>query len=81
MGRWQGQSAPDAPPPEQVFRELLTETLRPVLERHPPAAIEAARGVLFESVEMIESEILLVAPSGPLRERSNRSRSAGRRRG
>jgi hypothetical protein len=81
MGRWQGQSAPDAPPPEQVFRELLTETLRPVLERHPPAAIEAARGVLFESVEMIESEILLVAPSGPLRERSNRSRSGRRRRG
>jgi hypothetical protein len=81
MGRWQGQSARDAPPPEQVFRELLTETLRPVLERHPPAAIEAARGVLFESVEMIESEILLVAPPGPPSERRNRSRSDRRRRG
>jgi hypothetical protein len=81
MARWQGQSAPDAPPPEQVFRELLAETLRPVLERHPPAAIEAARGVLFESVEMIESEILLVAPPGPPSERRNRSRSGRRRRG
>jgi hypothetical protein len=74
MARWQGQSAADAPPPEQVFRELLTETLRPVLERHAPAAIEAARGILFESVEMIESEILLVEPPGRPQERRRRAR-------
>jgi hypothetical protein len=79
MARWQGHSAPDAPPPEQVFRELLTETLRPVWERHPPAAIEAARGILFESVEMIEAEILLVEPPGSPRERSRRSRPSRRR--
>jgi hypothetical protein len=30
MTRWQAQSAPDAAAPEQVFRELLTGTLRPV---------------------------------------------------
>jgi hypothetical protein len=62
MARWQGQSAPAAPPPEQVFRELLTETLRPVLKRRPPADIEAARRVLVDAVEKIEAEILLVEP-------------------
>lgn len=74
MARWQGQSAPDAPPPEQVFRELLTETLRPVLGRHPPAAVEAAQRIVVEAVETIEAEILLVEPSGRSREQRLRSR-------
>jgi hypothetical protein len=74
MARWQVRSAPDAPPPEQVFRELLTGTLRPVLERHTPAAVEAARGILFESVEMIESEILLFEPPRGPRKRNRHAR-------
>lgn len=74
MARWQGQSAPDAPPPEQVFRELLAETLRPVLGRHPPAAVEAAQRIVVEAVETIEAEILLVEPSGRSREQRLRSR-------
>ena len=68
MARWQGQSTPDAAPPEQVFRELLTETLRPVLERQSRADIEAARRIVVEAVETIEGEILLVEPSGRSRE-------------
>jgi hypothetical protein len=62
MARWQGHSAPDAPPPEDVFRTLLSATLRPLMERHPPKAIEAAREVLVEAVELIEADILLVEP-------------------
>jgi hypothetical protein len=75
MARWQGQTAPDAPPPEQAFRELLTETLRPVLGRHPPAAAEAAQRILVEAVETIEAEILLVEPPGRSREQRLRSRT------
>ena len=78
MARWQGQSAPDAPPPEQVFRDLLTETLRPVLDGHPPAAIEAAQRILAKAVETIEAEILLVEPSGGPREQRRRSRTPRR---
>jgi hypothetical protein len=78
MARWQGHSAPDAPPPEQVFRDLLTQTLRPVLDGHPPAAIRAARRILVESVETIEAEILLVEPSGRPREQRLRSRTPRR---
>jgi hypothetical protein len=78
MARWQGHSAPDAPPPEQVFRDLLGETLRPVLERHPPAAVEAVRRILVEAVETIEAEILLVEPSPHPREQTRRSRMARR---
>jgi hypothetical protein len=78
MARWEGRSSPDAPPPEQVFRELLTETLAPVLESQPPEAVDAARRVLVECVERIESEILLVEPSGPPREQRRRSRLARR---
>jgi hypothetical protein len=77
MARWQGQSAPDAPP-EQVFRDLLTETLRPVLGRHPPAAVEAAQRIVVEEVEAIEAEILLVEPSGPSRRQRLRSRTPRR---
>jgi coenzyme F420-reducing hydrogenase alpha subunit len=62
MARWQCHSAPDAPPPGDVFRTLLSETLRPLLERRAPEAIEAAREVLVEAVELIEAEILLVEP-------------------
>jgi hypothetical protein len=62
MARWQGHSAPDAPPPGDVFRTLLSETLRPLLERRAPEAIEAAKEVLIEAVELIEAEILLVEP-------------------
>jgi hypothetical protein len=78
MARWQGQSAPDAPPPEQVFRELLTGTLRPVLERQPPAAIEAATRVLVEAAATIEEEIFLVEPSPGHRESRRRPRSRRR---
>lgn len=63
MARWQGQTAPDAAPPDQVFRDLLTETLGPVLEGRPPADIEAARRLLVDAVTRIEEEILLVEPS------------------
>jgi hypothetical protein len=73
----EGQSAPDAPPPERVFRDLLGETLRPVLERHPPADTKAARRVLAEAVDTIESEILLVEPSRFPKQR-RRSRAARR---
>jgi hypothetical protein len=62
MARWQDHSAPDAPPPEDVFRTLLSATLRPLLERHSPEAIGAAREILVEAVELIEAEILLVEP-------------------
>ena len=74
-----GRSAPDAPPPERVFRDLLGETLRPVLERHPPDAVDAARRVLVDAVETIESEILLVEPSSPSHEQRRRSRTPPRR--
>jgi hypothetical protein len=78
MARWQGQSAPDAPPPEQVFRELLTGTLRPVLERQPPAAIEAATRVLVEAAATIEEEIFLVEPAPGHREPRRRPKSRRR---
>jgi hypothetical protein len=79
MTRWQGQTAPDAAPPEQVFRELLTGTLRPVLERRPPAAIDAATQVLVEAAATIEDEIFLVEPSHSRREPRRRPRSRRRR--
>jgi hypothetical protein len=79
MARWQAHSAPDAPPPEQVFRELLTGTLRPVLERQPPAAIEAATQVLVEAAATIEDEIFLVEPSPSRREPRRPPRSRRRR--
>ncbi len=79
MARWQGHSAPDAPPPEQVFRDLLAETLRPVLGRHPPATVEATQRIVVEAVETIEAEILLVEPSRPHRRPGHRSRSSRRR--
>jgi hypothetical protein len=69
MARWQGHSAPDAPPPEDVFRTLLSETLGPLLERHAPETVEAARRILIEAVELIEAEILLVEPPHGGRER------------
>jgi hypothetical protein len=80
MARWQEQSAPAAPPPERVLRDLLAETLRPVLERHPPEATEAARRIMVEAVATIEAEILLVEPSRPRREPRHLSRSSRRRR-
>jgi hypothetical protein len=79
MARWQAHGAPDAPPPEQVFRELLTGTLRPVLERQPPAAIEAATRVLVEAAATIEDEIFLVELSPSRREPRRRPRSRRRR--
>jgi hypothetical protein len=79
MARWQGQSAPDAAPPEQVFRELITETLCPVLERHPPAAIQAATRVLVEAVTTIEAEVLLVEPAPSHRGPERRTRPRRRR--
>jgi hypothetical protein len=78
MERWQGQSAPDAPPPERVFRDLLAETPRPVLERHSAEATEAARRILVEAVATIEAEILLVEPPRPRREARHRSQSSRR---
>jgi hypothetical protein len=62
MAGWQGHSAPDAPPPGDMLRTLLSETLRPLLERRAPEAIEAAREVLVEAVELIAADILLVEP-------------------
>jgi hypothetical protein len=75
MASWQaqGRSAPDAPPPEQVFRDLLTETLRPALERQPAADIEAATRVMGVALTTIESEIFLVAPPPPGRPRRRSS--------
>jgi hypothetical protein len=78
MARWHGQTAPDAPPPERVFRDLLTGTLRPVLERQPPAAVEAATRVLVEAAATIEEEIFLVEPSPNRREPRRRPRSRRR---
>lgn len=78
MARWEGHSAPDAPPPEQVFRDLLTETLRPVLDRNPPAAGRAVQRILVEAVKTIEAEILLVEPPGSPREQRPRSRTQRR---
>jgi hypothetical protein len=78
MARWEGHSAPDASPPEQVFRELLAETLRPVLERRAPAEIEAARRLLVEAVATIEDEILLIEPSPHSRVQKRRSRAPRR---
>jgi hypothetical protein len=78
MARWEGRSSPDAPPPEQVFRQLLGDILTPVLESQPREAVDAAQGVLVKWVETIESEILLVEPSGGPRERLRSSRPARR---
>jgi hypothetical protein len=78
MDRWRARGAPGQAPPEQVFRELLAETLRPTLERQPPTAIDAARHVLDEAVATIEREILLVEP--PPGRRGPRSRSRRPRR-
>jgi hypothetical protein len=50
-----------------------------VLKRHRPDAIEAARRVLVDAVETIESEILLVEPSCPSHEQRRRSRTPRRR--
>ena len=68
MARWRGHSAPDAPPPEDVFRTLLTATLRPLHEGRPAEAIEGAREILVEAVDLIEGEILLVEPPHGRRE-------------
>jgi hypothetical protein len=62
MTRWRGHSSPEAPPPDVVLHELLTETLAPLLDRHPAAAAKAATAILADAVEMIEAEILLVEP-------------------
>jgi hypothetical protein len=78
MARWERHSAPNAPPPEQVFRDLLAETLRPVFERRPPGEIEAARRLVVVAVAAIEAEILLVAPP-PGRRGQNRGLGAPRR--
>jgi hypothetical protein len=74
MARWEGQSAPDAPPPDQVFRDLLGGILRPVMERYPQSAVETAGEVLAEAVTTIEAEILLVEPPGADRGPRHRSR-------
>jgi hypothetical protein len=38
MARWGGQSAPDAPPPDQVFRDLVGGILHPLVEHYSPPA-------------------------------------------
>jgi hypothetical protein len=78
MARWQDRSSPEAPPPEQVFRELLSTTLAPVLESQPPEAVDVVRRVLVRWVETIESEILLVEPSRPPRAQRRAARFARR---
>jgi hypothetical protein len=79
MARWQGQTAPDAAPPEQVFRELLTETLGPVLDDRSPADIDAARRLMVDAVTRIEEEILLVEPSPRHHEAGRRAQLPRRR--
>lgn len=37
MARWGGQSAPDAPPPDQVFRDLVGGILHPLVEHYSPS--------------------------------------------
>jgi hypothetical protein len=64
--------------PQQILGELLTQTLSPVLERHPPEAIEAARRVVVDAVETIESEVLLVDPPRLPAKQSRRARSSRR---
>jgi hypothetical protein len=76
----QGWSAPDAPPPEQVFRDLLTETLRPALERQPSADVEAAKRVMRVALATIEAEIFLVEPPPRSSRAGRRSPSPRRRR-
>jgi hypothetical protein len=80
MARGHGSSAPDAPPPEQVFRDLLGGVLRPMLERQPPDAVEAARRILVEAGAAIEAEVLLVEPPPRRRGRESRQRSRSPRR-
>jgi hypothetical protein len=69
----EGRSAPDAPPPEQVFRDLLSETLLPALERQPAADIEAAKRVMGVALTTIETEIFLVPPPPPAKPRRRSS--------
>jgi hypothetical protein len=78
MARWQGHSAPDAAPPESVFRELVGGTLRPVLERHPSAAVDPATAVLADAVATIEAEIVLVEPPRGPRPHGRHSQSPRR---
>jgi hypothetical protein len=74
MARWGGQSAPDAPPPNQVFRDLVGGILHPLVEHYSPPAVEAASEFLAEALTTIEAEILLVEPprGGPERRRRPR---------
>lgn len=74
MARWQGESAPEAPPPDQVFRDLVGGILSPLLEHYPPPAVEAASEFLAEAVTTIEAEILLVEPPRGGRERRRHAR-------
>jgi hypothetical protein len=78
VARWEGLSAPDAPPPEDVFRTLLSATLRRLIQRHPPEAIKTAREIVVEAVELIEAEVLLVEPPSGPRERRLGHRSLRR---
>jgi hypothetical protein len=75
MARSYVRSAPDAPPPGVVFRQLLGETLSPLVERHPPPTLRATRQLLTEAVATIEAEIFLV----DLREGGSRPRLPRRR--
>ncbi len=78
MVRWEGRSAPDAPPPEDVFRALLSATLRPLIQRHPPEAIKTPREIVVEAVELIEADVLLIEPPSGPRERKLGHRSLRR---
>lgn len=59
-----GLSSPDAPPPAEVLRHLLTETLAPELSRRKPD-VNRATAILRATVETVAREICLVAIDDP----------------
>ena len=59
-----GLSAPDAPPPAEVIRRLLGETLAPELNRRE-ADLRCTTAILETTVQTIEREIYLIAIDAP----------------
>ena len=73
-----GASAPDAPPPPDVLRALLTEIFEPRLADLDDRELAAATTILSSISHAMEREFLLV-PVRPRRDRPSRRRRPRRR--
>jgi hypothetical protein len=77
-----GYSAPDAPPPGVVLRELLTGVLKPIVAECPSEQTEATTVLLRDVTRTICDEIMFVPVEEMerLNRRQRRARSHARRR-